>query len=133
LEEREIKAQEAERIIEEEIGSFFKWLSSLFVVPTIKSLRDKADAIKENELDRAFNRLAPLSDREKKVIGSLANSIVNQLLHDPIVNLKEYATTHQGHLYAEILQNLFSLEVEGQKKKKEEVGQKPVGINSHKK
>jgi len=31
------------------------------------------------------------------------------------------------------LQNLFSLEVEGQKKKKEEVGQKPVGINSHKK
>ncbi len=132
LAEREIKAQEAENIIEEEIGSFFKWLSSLFVVPTIKSLRDKADAIKENELARAFNRLTPLSEREQKVIGSLANSIVNQLLHDPIVNLKEYATTHQGHLYAEILQNLFNLEVEGQKKK-EEVGQKPVGIHSHKK
>ncbi len=133
LEERKRLAVAAETIIEEEIASFFKWLSSLFVVPTIKALRQKADTIKENELTRAFNRLGPLSEREKKVIGSLANSITNQLLHDPIVNLKEYATTHQGHLYAEILQNLFSLEVEGQKLKKKDIGQKPVKIHSSKK
>lgn len=133
LEERRRLAHEAEKIIEDEIVSFFKWLSSLFVVPTIKALREKADTIKDNELTRAFNRLAPVSDREKKVIGSLANSIVNQLLHDPIINLKEYAATHQGHLYAKILQNLFNLEVEGQQMKKKEMGQKPVGIKSSKK
>lgn len=115
LEQRKKAAVQAESIIEEEISSFFKWLSSLFVVPTIVALKEKANRIKEAELTRAFNRLAPLTEREKKVIGSLANSIVNQLLHDPIVNLKEYATSHQGHLYTEILQNLFNLEVEGQK------------------
>lgn len=133
LEERKRLAAEAEVIIEEEIGSFFKWLSSLFVVPTIKALRQKADNIKETELTRALNRLGPLSEREKKIIGSLANSITNQMLHDPVVNLKEYATTHQGHLYAEILQNLFGLEVEGQKMKKKDPGHKPVTIHSSKK
>ncbi|NLC77661.1 MAG: glutamyl-tRNA reductase [Clostridia bacterium] len=111
LAERQQAAQIAEGMIEEEIDQFFKWLGSLFVVPTIVALREKAQAIKEQELDRAFRRLPGLSEKEKKVIGSLANSIVNQLLHSPIVNLKEYANTRQGHLYTETLQNLFDLDV----------------------
>ncbi|GAW93601.1 glutamyl-tRNA reductase [Calderihabitans maritimus] len=130
LEQRRKAAEKAEKIIEEEIESFFKWLGSLFVVPTIVALKEKANRIKEAELTRALNRLAPVTEREKKVISSMANSIVNQLLHDPIINLKERATTKQGHLYAEILQNLFNLEVEGQRPKEKKIGQKPVGINT---
>ena len=42
----------------------------------------------------------------------MATSIVNQLLHTPVVNLKEAAATNDGHLYAEVLKNLFDLEVE---------------------
>jgi glutamyl-tRNA reductase len=52
----------------------------------------------------------------------MANSIVNQLLHDPVVQLKHYALTHQGHLYCEILQNLFNLEVVGQQRRPEHAG-----------
>lgn len=111
LEERKKCVAQAEEIVKEEVGSFFKWLSSLSVVPTIVALREKAQAIKEKELERAFNRLAPLTSREKKVISSLASSLVNQLLHEPVVNLKEYSTTYQGHLYAEVLQKLFNLKV----------------------
>ncbi|MDK2986027.1 MAG: glutamyl-tRNA reductase [Clostridia bacterium] len=127
LEQRKEAAMAAEEIIDAEINDFFKWLGSLFVVPTIVALRDKAEKIKQSELNRAFNRLAPLTDREKKVIGSMANSIVKQLLHDPIINLKKYANTSQGHLYSEILQNLFDLEVEGQKKKKKDTKQLITG------
>jgi len=111
LEERKKAAAQAEVLIEKEIDAFFKWLGTLFVVPTIVALREKANAIKERELERAFRRLPKLSDRERKVICSLANSIVNQLIHYPIVNLKEYANTRQGHLYTEVLQNLFDLDV----------------------
>jgi len=46
----------------------------------------------------------------------MANSIVNQLLHTPIMNLKKYADTRQGHLYTEILQNLFDLDVDEETK-----------------
>lgn len=117
LEERKREAVKAEVIIECEIDEFFKWLSSRFAVPTIKALKDRGQNIVDVELQRAIAKLGNLDSKQVKVITSLANTIVNQLLHDPIVNLKEVATTHQGHLYAEILQNLFNLQVRGQRHK----------------
>jgi len=114
LAERQRAASQAEEIIEKEIVEFFQWLGSLFAVPTIMALKAKAETIKQTELEKAMGKLSSLNDREKKVVTSLASSIVNQLMHIPIVNLKKYASTHQGHLYAEILQNLFDLEISGQ-------------------
>ncbi|NPV26353.1 MAG: glutamyl-tRNA reductase [Firmicutes bacterium] len=117
LMERQKEAVKAEKIIQQEIIEFNNWLNSLFVVPTIRALKEKGERIKQTELQRAFNRLGTVSPREEKIIQSLANSIVNQLLHDPVIQLKRYATTHQGHLYTEVLQNLFNLEIEGQRLK----------------
>lgn len=118
LEQRRKAAAWAEQIIDEEINEFFKWLNSQFIIPTIVALKKKGEIIKEEELTRALNRMGNVTEREKKIIGSLANSLVNQLLHDPIMQLKAYALTTQGHLYTEILQNLFCLDVAGQRKKK---------------
>lgn len=115
LTERKEAAQAAEVLIEEDIEAFFQWLGSLFVVPTIVALKEKAQGIKEQELARALRRLPGLSEKEKKIVSSLANSITNQLIHGPIVNLKEFANTRQGHLYTEILQNLFGLDVPEEK------------------
>ena len=105
-------AVEAEGIIEEELDQFMQWLGTQFVVPTISALKQWAGQIKQNELRRALNRLGELSAHDRKVVGSLANSIVNQLLHVPVTRLKDYALTSKGHLYTEVLQNLFDLEVE---------------------
>ena len=122
LSERRKLAALAETIISQELQYFLKWLSSLFVIPTIIALKEKANQIKEAELTRAINRLGLINDREKKILNSMGNSIINQLLHDPIINLKEYASNHQGHLYAEMLQNLFNLEIEGQKPRNKPAG-----------
>lgn len=117
LEERRRAAVQAEGIIEEELNEFMRWLSTRFVVPTITALKKLGEDIKQRELHRAFNRLGDLNERERKIIGSLANSIVNQLLHNPVINLKQYALTPEGHLYTEITQNIFNLEVKGQQNK----------------
>jgi len=109
--ERELAAINAERIIEEEMLLFLKWHNSLFVVPTILALQEKGRKIKDAQLSHALERLGALTPNQGKIISSMANSIVNHLLHGPITNLKEYATTTQGHLYTEILQNLFDLDV----------------------
>lgn len=109
---REIAGQKAEVILEEEMGQFMKWHNSLFVVPTIVALQHRGDEIRNVQLEHALSKLGGLTDKQEKVIRSMANSIVNQLLHTPITNLKELATTRQGHLYTEILQNLFSLDVD---------------------
>ena len=109
--EREVAAVNAEKIIEEEMLTFLKWHNSLFVVPTILALQEKGQQIKECQVERALQHLGGLTPKQEKVIRSMASSIVNQLLYVPITNLKEYATTSQGHLYTEILQNFFDLDV----------------------
>jgi len=118
LEQRKKAAVIAEGIIEEELDEFMRWLGMQFVVPTITALKQWGEKIKQKELKRALNRLGDLSEHDRKVVGSLANSIVNQVLHLPVSKLKSYALTTEGHLYTEILQNLFDLEVAGQKPKK---------------
>ncbi|QGG47767.1 glutamyl-tRNA reductase [Heliorestis convoluta] len=118
LAERRKAASQAEIIIEQEINKFLKWLNSLFVVPTIIALKSKGDDIKNKELDRAFAKLKNLSEKEQNAIGALASSLVNQILHDPITQIRQHAASPEGHLYSEILQNLFNLEVAGQRQKK---------------
>lgn len=115
--EREIAALNAEKIIDEEMLLFLKWHNSLFVIPTILSLQKKGQKIKDAQVERALERLGALTPKQEKIIRSMANSIVNHLLHKPITNLKEYATTTQGHLYTEILQNLFDLDVSEEAKR----------------
>jgi glutamyl-tRNA reductase len=117
LEERKQAAAKAAVIIENEIEDVLKMLGSRFVVPTIVAFKEKVEAIRDAELERAMHRLGGLSPREQKVVQTMASQIVNQIMHDPVVNLKEYASTHQGHMYAEIFQNLFNLKIAGQKDK----------------
>lgn len=108
---REAAALQAEKIIAEEMDCFVKWHNSLFVVPTIIALRHRGEEVKEIMLRNALNKLGPIDAKQEKIIRSMANSIVTHLLNRPIANLKEAANTSQGHLFTEIMQSLFELEV----------------------
>jgi glutamyl-tRNA reductase len=87
--ERQKEAKKAEDIIEEEIETFRKWLSSLDSVPTVIALREKAEAIKKEELEKLLNRLPEIGEKEKKAIEGMAGSIINKLIHAPTVALRE--------------------------------------------
>lgn len=110
LEERKKEAAKAELLVNEELKKFFEWYDSLFVIPVIKGLKEKAGEIKDKELEKAFAKLGSLTEKEKKIINSMANSIVNKLLYDPIANLKESALTEKGFMYSELVCKLFDLE-----------------------
>jgi glutamyl-tRNA reductase len=89
VEERSREAGKAENIIEEEIETFRKWQSSLDAVPTIIALRERAESIKQDELNRFLNRMPGLGEEEKKAMQHMAGAIVNKLIHPPTVALKE--------------------------------------------
>lgn len=88
---RQKEAEKAEAIIADEIETFQKWQSSLDSVPTIIALRDRADAIRKEELERLLNKLSGLGEKEKKDIEYMANAITNKLIHPPTAALKEDA------------------------------------------
>lgn len=107
-EAREKDIPKAERIVEEEVRKFMRWQESLSAVSTIKSLRFKAERIRQSELETHLRRLGPLSDRQRNIITALTLAIVNKILHEPTVRLKQSAD--KRHL--ESIRYLFDLDDE---------------------
>jgi glutamyl-tRNA reductase len=101
--------RQVERIVDEEVERFFQWWDAREVVPTIAALCQHADGIREAELAKALARLSDLSERDRETVGALTSAIVNKLLHQPIVRLKERSANHDGRNYAPAVRALFDL------------------------
>jgi len=114
--EREREGQRAELLIDKEVEEFVGWLNSLEVVPAIAELKEKAEEIRTAETHKALNKLENLTDKEKNIINALTGVIINKLLHEPIVRVKECTGKKDGYLYVESLRYLFDL---GKKREKE--------------
>jgi len=87
--ERKKEAERAEAIIEGELETFERWLSSLDAVPAIIMLREKAEDIKKEELEKLLGRFPGLGEKERKAVEYMAAAIVNKLIHPPTAALKE--------------------------------------------
>jgi len=109
LQERAEEAKRVERIIQEEAARFRSWTASLEVVPTIRQLRDKIEAIRQRELARTFNRLPNLTERERAVIEAMSVSLVNKILNDPTQRLKGMADEGKADLAIQTVARLFDL------------------------
>ncbi len=112
IDQRRQEAIKAERIVEEEVIKFEKWLKTLAVVPTIVSLRDKAESIIQAELRKSNPALSRLPSIEKDAIQKLIRSIVEKLLNDPIVFLKKKADRPSLNGYLDVTRKLFCLDGE---------------------
>ncbi len=89
--ERKKEAEKAEQIINGEVENFIKWMSSLDSVPTIVALRQKAEGIKDEELEKFRGKFPDMSEDRLKAVEYLATAIVNKLIHPPTSALKEDA------------------------------------------
>ena len=86
--ERQKEAEKAEKIIEEELETFVKWRASLDSVPTIIALREKAEEIRREELEKLFGKVTSLGERDREAIEYMATAIMNKLIHPPTAALK---------------------------------------------
>ena len=111
-ESRRQMAMEAERLLEEEVEAFDVWWRSLETVSTISCLRNKVEAIREQELEKALSRLgSEFAERHQEVIEALTRGIVNKILHDPMVQLRSQQDIEARRRSMQTLQTLFNLDV----------------------
>ena len=106
---RRREAEQGEALVAAEAEEFRAWLASLDVVPAIASLRARAEAIREAELQRVESRLGTLTDAQRRAVESLTARIVDKLLHLPTVRMKQAAAAADGVVYAETVRHLFGL------------------------
>ncbi|MCA0171683.1 glutamyl-tRNA reductase [Bacillus sp. RAR_GA_16] len=110
--ERKKEAEKIELMIEEDLVLFREWLNTLGVVPMITALRTKALSIQAETMKSIERKLPDLTDRERKVLSKHTKSIVNQLLRDPIVRVKEMAAEPNAEESLEIFTKIFAIEEE---------------------
>ena len=110
MEERQKAAMTAEIIVQEEVVTMMGWMKTLETVPTIVALKKRGEEIRQGELEKVLARLPGLSGSEREIIEGLASSIVNKLLHRPLVTLKEEAANANGTMYVDATRRLFSLD-----------------------
>ncbi len=101
---REVLRVEAH--VEDEVEEFMNWWRSLDVVPVIAALRERAEEIRDRELERTLRRLPGLDDEQRERIEAMTRAIVKKMLDRPIARLKDGADTG---LYMEALEDLFEV------------------------
>ncbi len=109
LKGRQKEAARAELIIEEEVKQFCDWLTTLEVKPTIVALRQQMEQIRQGEIEKTFNNLTGLGDKERRAIESMSNAIINKILHHPTSILKQKSSGSDGSLYIDATRTLFNL------------------------
>jgi glutamyl-tRNA reductase len=108
---RQAEARKAEGIIEEEIQQFATWLGALEVLPTLAALRAHAAEIADRVLRENDGKWESASPRDRERVEALVQAVVNRLLHDPTMRMKD-VRDDRVHLRMAIIRELFGLEVE---------------------
>jgi len=80
------------------------------VAPLVTSLHDLGETVRQGELTRFRAKLEQLDPDQRTVIEALTQGIVNKLLHEPTVRVKDAAGTPRGEYYADALAALFDLQ-----------------------
>lgn len=110
LKHREQEAEKVKAMIEDEIAAFEHWYKLLGVSPVIRALQEKAASIHQETMESLMKKLPNLDEHELKVIRKLSKSIVNQMLHEPILRIKEMAAERGGDESLRMFTQLFALE-----------------------
>ncbi len=99
---------EVERLIAEEIQAYGESLRAAAVTPTVAALRATAADIVETELARVARR-GDFTDEQRAEVARTVHRVVQRLLHEPTVRVRELAGRPGAPDYAKALRELFAL------------------------
>jgi glutamyl-tRNA reductase len=98
----------AEEIVSAEVDGFVSWHRGADVAPTVAALRARADDVVTGEL-RRLGRRTDLTDDQRAEIAHAMHRVVQRLLHEPTVRVRQRASEPGGEAYASVLRELFDL------------------------
>ena len=110
LAHRKAEVPRVQEILAEERARFLDYLATLDLLPLIIELRQQVNAIRQAELDKAIRRMTDLPPEAEQRIDALTKSIVQKILHNPTIRLREVAGSSDARDYADITRRLFGLD-----------------------
>jgi len=108
--DRRHEADRAEAIVQLEVDKFESRLQTLDVVPTIVSLQEHLETVRQAEIDRVRGRLGSLSPEQEMAVEALTRGIINKIMHTPITTLKSAAReSGEATTVIDLVRKLFGL------------------------
>ncbi len=113
LAERMAEAPRVKDILEEELNEFAEYMQSLEMLPIIADIRQQAEAIRQETLEKTLRRLPNLTEADRSRIEAMTQALVKKLLHAPTQRLRAEASCPHAPEYAAVARTLFGLQSEG--------------------
>jgi glutamyl-tRNA reductase len=85
------EAEEADRIVAEEVERLDSWMRARSVGPVIVDLQDSLEKLRTAELERMRGKLGPLTAQQEQAIEQLTRGIIAKIAHGPISALRRNA------------------------------------------
>ncbi len=99
----------AEAIVAREMDNLIAAMHELAIRPLIRDLWQKADAIRNSELERTLRYMGDVDEQTRQQLQYFSQSLINKLLHEPTICLRKKATAGEVEPYAETMRELFGL------------------------
>ena len=107
---RETESRRAEQIVGAELSRFEAWLGSLEVLPTVSSLRSRADEIVRRVLAENEARFESLTDADRARVEAMVRAVASRILHEPTLRLKRAGEEEDAYKHVAALRELFGLD-----------------------
>lgn len=109
--ERQRAIPQVEKIIAAELKRYHKQQREAAVTPLIADLHQRAEQIRQRELERVLRFLpADLDDHTRQQFEYFSQSLIKKLLHEPTARLRQQAANGRADQYAESMRFLFDIE-----------------------
>ena len=80
------------------------------MVPTIVSLQEHLETVRQAEIDRVRGRLGTLTPEQEMAVDALTKGIINKIMHTPITTLKTAAReSSEATTVIDLVRKLFDL------------------------
>lgn len=107
--ERLREAPRVHAIIDEELAHFEVWQASVRLRPVLTQLHQRAEVIRQREVDRWLARSPSVDAATREAVESLSRAVIAKLLSGPSRRLRATGDRAQLHALADALSELFEL------------------------
>jgi glutamyl-tRNA reductase len=113
VEKRMASIPAVRQIIHEGISDFEDWSKEMVISPTIQKLKNTLEQIRKEELARFIKNAKP---EEVQKLDEMSRSLMQKILKYPVLQLKAACKRGEAETLTEILNDLFNLEKQSEKK-----------------
>lgn len=110
LRHRQSAAEQAERIVDDEVEKILHRIRSNSATPAIVSINRRLETIRLGELERYRSKLRDLTGEQRNAVDAVTRGIIAKVAHHPIREAKRSASDPRSRITVEDIRRIFGLE-----------------------